>query len=169
VFCPNCRSEYRKGFSSCPPCGGIALVEELPELNELSLEDLDQTKPVGLIHEISREVEIDGRTVDLLRAHFLRMASELKETLHEGKIAAVIVPLQMQFPDDQPRFEVRVRNEDHARAEALLRSEFQDAVAAEGGEGPIEGADAETCPACGAHVPLEVEECPECGLNVGGA
>ncbi len=30
MFCPNCRTEYQKGVSTCADCGA-ALVEELPE------------------------------------------------------------------------------------------------------------------------------------------
>jgi hypothetical protein len=166
-----CRSEYRKGFTTCATCEGeVELVEELPKIEELRIEDISMTKPVGFAStsEISRTVEIDGRTIDLMRVYFLPQASEIEMTLREKHIVAVIVPVQVQFPDDHPRFEVRVRNEDHARAEELLREVFASMVANEEGD-VVGGVDAESCPACGAHVPLDVEECPECGLNVGGA
>jgi hypothetical protein len=165
-----CRSEYRAGFTTCATCEGVTLVDELPKLEELRLEDLTATKPVGFASttEISRQVEIDGRVVDLMRLYFLGQASEVEMSLREANIPAVIVPVDVQFPDDQPRFEVRVKNEDHERAEARLQEVFATMVANEEAE-VVGGTDAESCPACGAHVPLDVEECPECGLNVGGA
>jgi len=30
VFCPNCRAEYRPGFTECADCG-VPLVHELPQ------------------------------------------------------------------------------------------------------------------------------------------
>ena len=170
-FCPMCRSEYRRGFTVCATCEGVALVEELPQLQELRVEDVSKTKPVGFAStsDVSRVVEIEGRTIDLMRVYFLPQASEIEMSLREANIPAVIMPVEVQFPDDHPRFEVRVRNEDHERAEELLRSVFASMVANEEGEAIAGGTDAESCPACGAHVPLDVEECPECGLNVGGA
>jgi len=170
-FCPMCRSEYRKGFNVCATCeGNVALVEELPQIEELRVEDVSKTKPVGFAStsEISRQVEIEGRSIDLMRVYFLGQASEIEMTLRERGVPAVIVPVEVQFPDDHQRFEVRVKNEDHARAEEILREEFASMVANEEGD-VVGGTDAESCPACGAHVPLDVEECPECGLNVGGA
>lgn len=166
-----CRSEYRRGFTVCATCEGVALVEELREPEEPRVEDLSTTRPVGFAStsEISRQVEIEGRIVDLMRVYFLTQASEIAESLHEAHIPSLIIPLEVHFPDDHPRFEVRVKNEDHERAEELLRNVFASMVANEEGESIAGGGDAESCPACGAHVPLDVEECPECGLNVGGA
>ncbi len=171
-FCPNCRSEYRAGFTTCPPCDGIALVDEIPTVEALEVADLSQTSPVGFASssDVSREVEVEGRAVDLLRVYFLPQASEIEQTLMEARIPAAILPVDIAFSDEAPqRFEVRVKSDDRLRAEDLLRKVFAAHVEAEGVEGPISGGDAETCPACGAHVPLDVEECPECGLNVGGA
>lgn len=171
-FCPKCRSEYRDGFTTCKSCGDVALVAELPEVDEIRIEELEATRPVGFAttSEISRQVELDdGKTIDLLRVFLLHEASELEGTLREANVPAKIVPVDAPFPDGQQRFEVRVRDDDFLGAEELLRSKFAERVEAEGTAPVMEEADAETCPACGAHVPLDVEECPECGLNVGGA
>src|SRR5688500_15128962 len=157
-FCPMCRSEYRRGFTQCATCeGNVVLVEELPKIEELRVEDVEKTKPVGFAStsEISRTVEIDGKSIDLMRVYFLGQASEIELTLREANVPAVIVPVEVQFPDEHARFEVRVRNEDHDRAEGILREVFQSMVANEEGD-VVGGTDAESCPACGAHVPLDV-------------
>jgi len=39
MYCPNCRSEYRAGFSRCKDCD-VALVDELPEEPEPEFVDL---------------------------------------------------------------------------------------------------------------------------------
>jgi hypothetical protein len=149
----------------------MPLVAELPKFEDLAEEDLSATKPVGYATgDVSRVLEVgDGRSIDLMRVFLLRQASELEGTLRDAGLPAIIVPVDAPFQDDHPRFEVRVRNADHGRAEEVLRAAFEGAVAHEATGGPIGEVDAEHCPACGAHVPLDVEECPDCGLNVGGA
>jgi len=39
MFCPDCRGEYREGFTRCELCG-VDLVEALPPVDETSDEDL---------------------------------------------------------------------------------------------------------------------------------
>ncbi len=39
MFCPDCRGEYREGFTRCELCG-VDLVEALPPVDETSEEDL---------------------------------------------------------------------------------------------------------------------------------
>jgi ribosomal protein L40E len=62
----------------------------------------------------------------------------------------------------QPRFQVRVRPKDVARAEEVLKAAL---------EAPAEAnaAPSDTCEACGAKVQPDATECPDCGLSfVGG-
>ncbi|MFC1591355.1 hypothetical protein ACFL43_02405 [Thermodesulfobacteriota bacterium] len=47
MFCPQCRAEYRQGFSSCADCN-VALVHELPPEPETQYVDL---APVLSTHE----------------------------------------------------------------------------------------------------------------------
>lgn len=174
-FCPKCHSEYREGFKACPPCDDTPLVDELPKVEELRLEDVENTAPVGSASsaEVGRPVEIDGRSIDLLRVHVLSEASALNHMLLERGVPALIAPLEgVDFPDGQQRFEVRVHKDNHERAEALIREVWAEQVDVEGTAAPAEGAEgtgAEDCPACGAHIPLDVAECPECGLVVGAS
>ncbi len=39
MFCPDCRGEYREGFTRCELCG-VDLVKALPPVDEASKEDL---------------------------------------------------------------------------------------------------------------------------------
>ena len=169
-FCPKCHSEYREGFKTCPPCDDTELVDELPKIEELRKEDVENTLPVGSASsaEVGRPIEVGGRVVDLLRVHILSEASALEHTLLDQNIPAIIVPLEgIDFPDGQQRFEVRVKKADHERAETLIREIWAEQVDVEGTGADADAGDAEQCPACGSHVPLDVEECPECGLVVG--
>jgi hypothetical protein len=168
AYCPSCRSEYRPEFNQCKNCGGVALVEALPEVSELREDELDDSLPVGFTESGSdRPVEVDGRVIDPWRVFDLDTASKVKAMLGEAGIPSAIVPLEgILFPDGRPRFEVRVRGGEQASAERFLLSRWQETVAAEGVE--VVGVDdVEKCPACGGHVPLSDEECPECGLVVG--
>ena len=101
-----------------------------------------------------------------MRVHGLEVARELRGVFEAYKIASIITPLEFEFPDHRPRFELRVRKEDHARAEELLRQVWSEGVAAEGTD-IVDEEDPENCPACGSHVPADAEECPDCGLYVG--
>jgi hypothetical protein len=166
AFCPKCRSEYRPEFTSCKSCGDVALVEtlEAPETIELSPEDLPNTEPIGFTQGGSgRPIEVDGRVLDPARIFILANAVKLRDVLADQQIGALIFPLDdVLFPDNVPRFEVRVLKEQHERAEKLLVEMWRAADGIEHQE-----VDIETCPACGEKVPLSVEECPECGLVVG--
>jgi hypothetical protein len=44
MYCPNCRAEYRAGFSRCADCG-IELVEELHPLSSENLEARENERP----------------------------------------------------------------------------------------------------------------------------
>lgn len=166
AFCPNCRSEFRPGFTECKACGGVALVEtlEAPATIELTPEDLPNTEPIGFTQGGSgKSLEVDGRTLDPARVFILANAVQLRDVLALQQIGSLVVPLDdVLFPDNVPRFEVRVLKEQHEKAERLLVDLWRQSEGIEHRE-----VDIETCPACGEKVPLNVEECPECGLVVG--
>lgn len=44
MYCPNCRAEYRAGFSRCAGCE-VELVEELPPLSAEDLEARENERP----------------------------------------------------------------------------------------------------------------------------
>lgn len=169
AYCPKCRSEYRRGVERCASCGGVSLVDTLPEPRDLRAEELATARPVsvGGVDGV-REVEVDGHSLDPARIFVLATASELKIVLDGADVPSAIVPLDIDLPDGVPRFEVRVRPGDYAAAQDVLSAAWREQVAQEGGDGAA-AADVETCPACGAHVPLDVDECPDCGLGIGAA
>lgn len=151
-WCPECRSEYRAGYTECKSCGGVALVEALADEDDLRPEELESSVPVGTF--IPTEI---GHP-----AFLLARSSELVAILLGAGIPAVRSPFEgVPSPDLQPRFQVRVRPKDVERAEAALKAAL---------EAPTDaGAPSELCDACGATVPLSATECPECGLSfVGG-
>ena len=170
AFCPQCRSEFRPGFTHCAPCGQIPLVDELSEVDELGPESADDAVPVGLASDsdLVRIQQIDGQAVDTLRVFPLKFVQELQAALSEAGFASLIVPLSVTFPDMMPRFELRVLPEHWRAAEATLRERWAESLSAEGLE-VNEQTSVDECPACGANVPLDVDTCPECGLFVGTA
>ena len=171
-YCPNCRAEFRPGFKVCNTCKGVALVDQLApaadsEELQLTEADLPNTEPVGYTQGGSgNEVVVDGVKLDPARVFSLSTAATVREVLSDAGIASAIVKLDVELPDNVPRFEVRVKRETQAQAEATLFELWKETMEEEVLEGAGQvGID--QCPACGAKVPLEVEECPDCGLVVG--
>ncbi|MEO1334696.1 MAG: hypothetical protein AAFV29_03595 [Myxococcota bacterium] len=149
-------------------CGGVPLVDELPQVEQLTAEAADRAVPVGLARgaEDQQLVEIQDQVVDLLRVFPLMRAKDLQAELSRASLASLIVPVPITFPDMTARFELRVLPADHEAAEAHLRH-----VWSAGGEGQVDASDTalDQCPACGADVPLNVDVCPECELFLGAA
>ena len=171
MFCPSCGAEYRPGFTQCAHCM-IDLVEELPQRATMDMSELGDSVPVGLSSssEVGRPIEIDGRIVDLMRLFTLDQATEVRDVLANHGIGQLLIPVEdLGFPDQRPRFEVRVRRSDGERAEDLLREVWRSMVEAEGTSPDAGLGNPEQCPACSAHIPLDAEECPECGLFVGAS
>src|SRR5688572_27518825 len=129
-FCPSCRAEYRPGFTSCKNCGGVALVDKLPESIELKAEDLKDSKPVGFTQgESVSAVKVGDRELDPARVFLLDKATDVSDTLAEHGIGSRIVPLEdVFFPDGISRFEVRVHKNAHERAEKILIDIWKEAV-----------------------------------------
>lgn len=166
-FCPSCQSEYRTGFEICATCeGDVALVDELPEATALTPED--DTTSVGIVREDheSGQLEVEGRTIDLSKVFSFKGALELRSFLQDNGHAAIVREIEgVAFPGGNSGFEVHVRTDEAVDAEALLLELWSSMADAEGGT--ADAVQSDECPACGAHVPLEVEECPDCGLVVG--
>lgn len=171
MFCPGCGAEYRPEFTRCASCD-VDLVQELRQTAKMDPSELSDSVPVGLSSssQVGRPVEVSGRIVDLMRVFPLDQAAELRRVLDEHGIPQLVVPVDgVDFPDQRPRFEVRVRRHEGLRAEELLREAWRAMVDREGAGMDVGLDDPERCPACGAHVSLDAEECPDCGLFVGAS
>lgn len=167
MFCPRCHAEYRPGFTDCAHCE-VPLVETL-EVEVLSPERVEDTTQVGLVKEGDKgqPIEVGGKHYDLMRVFPLDFAISLRDLLTADGFAVLLVPVDEDFPDQRPRFEVRVLDEHAEAAQAHLESWWKEQVDKQEEAARGQADSVEQCPACGAHVPLDAEECPECGLFVG--
>ena len=167
-FCPICLSEYRAGVVVCKSCDDTPLVEVLT--NQGMEPDIQPGEQTAAIHIVTGEaedslVEIDGEEYNLACIHPLSRARDFMMSLASEKIASVILEIpKLRLVGDQPAYEVHVRAERIGEALDVIRGLWESLT--DTGES-LEDISAETCPACGAEVPLDVEECPECGLMIG--
>ena len=164
-FCPNCRSEFRAGFEVCRSCDDTPLVEELTVMVEI--EPGEETAPVSIArddHDVPI-IELDGETYEAACIHPFSRAIDFKRILEAEKIASVIFEIpKLVLPGNQPAYELHVRAAKLEDALTVLKREWEKLAEYNESMGELS---AESCPACGADVPMDVEECPECGLVVG--
>lgn len=162
-FCPECLSEYRRGFESCAHCG-ITLVEEMPEApKETSLE--------------GAQLYIEARTQAVLTVATLEPCREIRDLLMAEQVPCIISEEEESAATDVPaifqRYRAVVAEEDLPRVHEVLAGRYCDLLQKEGVGGLEDsvlmleaGADA-TCPACGTSFKVDGDECPECGLYIG--
>lgn len=163
-FCPECRQEFRRGFTRCEECR-VDLVESL-ESAKPRMETLD------MIQYLEKRETLAIATGQLDRL------TMLKDLLCSHGIANMI-----RRPGGEccstgcaPSLELVIAAEDLPRAVEHLHRQFKELVRAEGdGETDPDrldrvfdlAAEENPCPACEARVPKGATECPECGLYVG--
>jgi hypothetical protein len=61
-WCPNCRYEYREGFTTCSDCGA-ALVEQLPEAGTEPREEAGAANDESLVAVYEAEDELQSETI----------------------------------------------------------------------------------------------------------
>lgn len=139
MFCPECRDEFREGFTSCGRCN-VDLVDQLPE--EGATQPTSEAAPAGPL----QFVEYCG---------FLSLdeARHSRDLLAAESIAWEIV---IRPGDEGEEFWLRVDAAKTRRAAMLL------------GDVPVVEDDAAggfTCGECQAHVGEHDEVCPGCGAR----
>jgi len=106
MFCPNCKVEYRFGFTHCTDCD-VDLVESLEEVSEVRrLEPLYVTHDPELLGEILEALEHEGVP------YVIRAGTALALTEDE--------PLQDEGRPDRWEARISVLGSAHARAMDLL-------------------------------------------------
>lgn len=146
-------------------CDNTPLVAELKTMVEI--EPGEETSPVSISRDDHETpvIELDGETYEAACIHPLSRALEFKKILEAYKIACVILEIpKLVLPGGQNAYEIHVRTAKLEHALETLKQEWESL--AEYSEKMTE-LSAESCPACGADVPMDVEECPDCGLVVG--
>jgi len=105
-YCPNCRTEYRAGFSTCSDCGS-PLVDDIPE--------------------ISAEVIPEGELVSVFDPPDPLIGQALEALLNDNGIRCVLKSEQIPAYADvammlRPRWgQLLVLERDKARAEELIQ------------------------------------------------
>lgn len=146
MYCPQCRDEFRSGFSRCATCD-VELVE-----------DLDAAAVPAPEHkEASRHAAVAPQMLEYCGFLELEEARDARELLRAESIRADI--LIREAPDagfDQPiseEFWLRIDSHGFRRASGLLGA----SAAADLSEGSAE------CQACGLAVSRGERVCPACG------
>ncbi len=103
MFCPQCKTEYRPGFTECADCR-VPLVEQLPPDEPANVPDPD------------------SRFVDVLETWDMTDIAQIKAALEAAGIEYFIQGEIMRFmrPFDQPSI-VMVKENDAERAIGVLR------------------------------------------------
>jgi hypothetical protein len=80
MFCPQCKAEYRRGFTHCSDCD-VDLVEKLPEEEPLSGEEVtllwwcdDETECVGVCRDL-KKADIPYRVEQIPNKHYRILVS----------------------------------------------------------------------------------------------
>ncbi len=152
-FCPECRAEYRQGFTRCASCE-VDLVESLPELAPLT--------------EAEMRKALEGKELVAVTSGYLEAVLEMRDRLAGARVLSIIEEAEKAPP--QPglpkRVKLMVAKDSLEAAAACMGEAFRSMVAQEGLQ-PSTEIHYDRCPACNSPVPPDAEECPECGLVVG--
>lgn len=151
MYCPNCRDEYRPGFTRCATCD-VALVD--------SLNDGAGAGGLATPAAIVAEVAAEEGAVNFCGFLTLDEARQAREQVKAAGMPAEILIKDAPVTDGsepaQDEFWLRVRPRDARAVAELVGLEPPAATEGEASFG---------CSACGATVPADAEKCPGCGLR----
>ena len=147
MFCPECRDEYRPGFTRCATCDAALVASLDARKPETPSPVLAGAAPEGTLAAFCGFLTIEE-------------ARQARNKLRGAKLPADILireePGATSVSTLKEEFWLRVRPTDFAVVEGLIG--FEPAAAA-GGD------DTFGCSACGVTVHASDEECPGCGLR----
>jgi len=161
-FCPNCRGEFREGFTRCAECD-VELVASL-----------EQAKPK--MDENSMSLYLQDKELVAVATAELDRLKPLKNLLCYHSIANMIISSAGGCSGGGccgPKLELVIDIRDLEQATKIIEAEFKQAVDRESES--AERCDRMlnlqeenlVCPACDANIPAGNNECPACGLYVG--
>jgi Putative prokaryotic signal transducing protein len=114
MWCPECRGEYREGFSECADCGGVALVESLPE--PMEPEPFPEGKLVTVL-ESGDPTELAFAEAVLGEADipFVKRGEGLQELFALGRLGLgfnpITGPILLQVPEEHADAAARLLEE----------------------------------------------------------
>lgn len=154
MFCPNCKDEFRAGFTRCANC-------DVELVHELSAED-----PVHARAKVAKAAAVTMplpvKVADYCGFFSLDEARDARDQLRARRIASDIVirePLGASLDDPlQEEFWLRVDAERYHDAHAILGDPAESIAAAEEDE-------SFNCSECGGRVAAQESFCPGCGAR----
>lgn len=160
-YCPECRSEYRRGFERCPTCD-VVLVAELSQVKA------DTT------HEGIQQYLAQHKTIPIMTST-LEPCREVRDHLVACGVPCLIAEHEEPNATDVPsmfqRYEVVAAEDDVLRVRELMTGKWlsllDDGVQVRDEAVELTAGAEATCPACGTKFVVEGDECPECGLYLG--
>jgi len=150
--CPECREDYMPHIELCADCGGVLVArdDEAPLESEAAAESPLPAGDYRLLLASDHAAGLDPLVARLARAG---------------------VPAKVTVSRRGTGFELRVRDEERARAVELLHDVVGDTAAAEAAlerHFDAERGGYALCPACESSLPAGAKECAECGLLLAG-
>jgi hypothetical protein len=155
VICPNCRHEYRAGFTRCATCQ-VELVEP---------EKLLALEPVPRETHVRIDATTEAELLPFCGFLTLEEARHAREELHEAGIPADILIREAESEEERlEEYWIRVPRRRFAEVTDVLHEEPAEA-AQKGGNGEVHDTDTFACSACGEDVEGDADVCPHCGAR----
>ena len=158
MFCPNCKDEFRSGFTRCADCG-VDLVADLSAAAPQSGHAAETASQPGTPAAVGPTTL---RMVDVCGFFSLDDAREARARLQLERLHADVLIRESEPTDDGGRSEefwLRVEASGIRTAAGIFAQE-------EDADAP--GGDGRTCGQCGAELAPEAATCSSCGARLEG-